>query len=105
MQKVAFISGPYRADTVNGIHDNIEAARTVANKYRHMGYAVICPHMNSAYCDNGDDQMFLDECFALIDLLRSGVDCIVMAPGWMESVGAVAEHSRAMVNGLMIKYE
>ena len=105
MQPVAFISGPYRADTVNGIHDNIEAARKVANKYRHMGYAVICPHMNSAYCDNGDDQMFLDECLAIISRLLLGTDCMVMMNNWEKSEGAIKEQAKAVWRGVEIKYE
>jgi len=49
--KVAYISGPYRAATVHGVVENIRRAERVALKYWQLGYAVICPHTNTALFD------------------------------------------------------
>jgi hypothetical protein len=45
--KVAFICAPYRGSLFTRLR-NIWRARKVAQFYWKQGYAVICPHMNSA---------------------------------------------------------
>lgn len=47
--KIAFICAPYRAKTDNERHWNIERARMIAESAWRAGYAVICPHTNSAW--------------------------------------------------------
>ena len=47
--KLAYIIGPYRADTIYQIKKNIEKAEETALKYWKKGYAVICPHLNTAF--------------------------------------------------------
>lgn len=97
-----FVSGPYRSDSPNGVHDNIEAARKVAVKYWQLGYAVLCPHTNSAYMDGAvSDIAFLDGTLVLASLC----DALVMMPGWYRSEGAKAEHEQAMATGQTILYE
>ena len=46
--KVAFISGPYRGKTESDVVANIRHAEKYALKYWQLGYAVICPHKNTA---------------------------------------------------------
>lgn len=87
--KIAYVAGSYRADTVNGIHDNIERARAVAVELWRMGYAVICPHLNSAMMDGVvPDHRFID---GDIEIVRRAADCIIMLPGWEYSDGSVRE--------------
>ena len=91
--KVVYITGPYRAETINGIHDNIEAARKVAIEYWRSGVAVICPHLNSAMMFGAcEEEIFLEGYFEL--LKRS--DCVVMLNGWAKSKGSIEEHSAAV---------
>ena len=79
---VAYISGPYRStEGINGIQENITRARNVATKYWRKGYAVICPHMNSAMMDG------------------------IMMRGWECSVGSVVEHDLALKLHMKIEYE
>ena len=90
--RVVYIAGNYRSNTVNGIHENIEKARKVAVQYWQYGYAVICPHTNSAYFDGiCDDEIFLR---GARELLRRS-DIVVMLPGWESSEGAKAEYELA----------
>jgi hypothetical protein len=86
--KLAFISGPYRADTVVGIVENIRRAEAVAKKYWLLGYVVICPHMNTALFDG----LLPDEAW-LMGALEILVRCntIVMMEGWEDSSGAKEE--------------
>lgn len=103
--KVAFISGPYRANTPNGVFENIMRARAVALKYWKLGYAVICPHMNTMFMDGAcEDEVWLLGDLEIIDRLN-GSDCIVMMTGWEGSKGAVREYQRAETCGLEVIYE
>lgn len=100
--KVAFISGSYRAGTIYHTKCNIAKAEKVAIKYWRKGYAVICPHKNSALFDGlCDDQVWLD---GDIEFLKRS-DIIVMCQGWEKSKGSIAEHLFALENRIEIIYE
>ncbi len=100
--KLLYTAGRYRAPTINGIHDNIQAARRVALKYWKLGYAVICPHANTAFMDGAcEDQVWLD---GDLEMIRR-CDVVVMIPGWKESRGAVVEHELAVSLGKEVIYE
>jgi len=97
--KIAYISGPYRADDIEGIQDNIYRARKVAVELWRMGYAVITPHLNTANFPGevGDNLLrykidYIRGDLEIISRLdcRSG-DCVVMLPGWENSLGARKE--------------
>jgi len=100
--KVAYIAGPYRADTIYGIIENIRHAEKYALKYWRLGYAVICPHKNTALLDGAlPDSVWLN---GDLELLRR-CDVIVMIPGWERSAGARAELREAARRGLKQIYE
>ncbi len=59
--KVAYICAPYRAATDSERWHNIERARRAAEYMWSLGYAVICPHMNSAFMSGAaSEKAFLD---------------------------------------------
>lgn len=100
--KIAYIAGPYRADTVSGIRANIERARVVAEKHWKMGYAVFCPHMNSALMDGIiPDEQFLKAGLNFLDMC----DTIVMMKGWEKSAGSRDELEMAKLGKMEIIYE
>jgi len=100
--RVAYIAGSYRAKTVHGIVENIRNAEAVAIKYWKLGYAVICPHKNTALLDGVlPDEVWLA---GAIELLKRS-DIIVMSKGWERSTGSVAEHKLAKELGMEIIYE
>jgi len=103
MIKLVYIAGPYRGDgTPDCIHENIQVARIIAKKYWQAGYAVICPHMNSAYMDGVcPDETFLE---GAIEILKR-CDGIVMMPNWQQSAGSRDELNMAIKLGLEIIYE
>ena len=84
--KVAYICGPYRSDTVSGIVSNIRKAEYYAKKYWKLGYAVICPHLNTALFDGvcRDDVWLQGD----KELVRRS-DVIVMIPGWNSSTSSI----------------
>ncbi len=100
--KVAYIAGPYRANTVMQVLGNVHAASEVALKYWKKGYAVICPHRNTALFDGEcDDLVWLQG-----DLeLMSRSDVVVMMVGWQHSKGAIMEHAEATAMQKEIIYE
>lgn len=96
---VAYIAGPYRADSHYGIHQNIASAEAVAMKYWRLGYAVICPHKNTAHFDGA----MPDETWLKGDLeILKRCDVIVMMRGYKCSDGALAELKYARQHGLKI---
>lgn len=100
--RVAYIAGPYRARTPLDILDNVQAAGRVALKYWNLGYAVICPHKNTALFDGqAPDSVWLDGDLELI----KRCDVVVMMSNWRKSSGATAEHEFALANGIEVIYE
>lgn len=100
--QVVYIAGPYTADNDVEIAFNIIKARDVAKKYWRLGYAVVCPHMNSSnFHTDIDPTIFLP---AYLEILKR-CDILILMENWNKSVGAIAEKACAEVNGIEIRYE
>ena len=104
---VAYISGPYRSDTIWGIKQNIDKAELCALVYWKKGYAVICPHKNTAFLDGVilNDEFIEGDLEFLQRMDPAKGDTIVMMLDWKKSAGAVIEHDEAQGLGLRIAYE
>lgn len=97
--KLAYIAGPYRAKTEYEVHRNIQLAEQAAAHAWQKGYAVICPHKNTAYMGGMvPDQAILDGDLAM---LRK-CDVVILCGKWYASQGACAEAAEAMRWGLAI---
>ena len=97
--KVAFVSGPYRADTISQTVQNIRIAESVAQELWQLGWCALCPHLNTALFDGlCDDSVWLK---GDLELLRRS-DALVRLPKWRNSTGAVAEHDLARELGLEV---
>lgn len=96
-----YLAGPYRSPLgIWGVKRNIETAATVARQLWAAGYAVICPHLNTALMDGPDVQ---DEIFLKGDLVMlRRCDGIVMLPGWERSRGSKDEVYQANRAGLKL---
>lgn len=104
--KVAYIAGPFRASTFWGIVQNVRAAEAVALKYWKLGYAVICPHTNTANFDGAvpkdiEQLVWLD---GDLEFLRRA-DVVVAMSTWEKSTGAKAEIALAKELGKEIIYD
>ena len=102
--KLAYTAGPYRAKTLHGVMENIGNAESAMIDLLRLGYAVICPHKNTALLDGtlGEDDSYIWIEGDLVMLERC--DCIVMIPGWERSEGAKAEKKFAESKGIPIFY-
>jgi hypothetical protein len=110
---LAYISGPYRSQHgPYGVQHNIAKARELAEVLWQRGYAVICPHMNTANMDgvicpgSSPEAMDKDSAGFLAGdmVMLSRCDLIVMLPGWEYSEGAKTEHNGSVETGLPVYY-
>ena len=100
--QIAYIAGPYRASTKLGVIRNILKARKAAKKYWRKGYAVFCPHLNSALMDRcAPEEVFLR---GDLEFLKYA-DILVVIPGWERSTGTLGEIEFAKSKGIPITYE
>lgn len=91
--KVAYIAGPYRGRTIHDTVENIRRAEKVAIKYWQKGYAVICPHKNTALFDG----LCVENVWLKGDIeIMKRCDVIVMMKNWKDSEGARKEYEIAV---------
>lgn len=93
-----YIAGPY---TVGDTARNIKFAAEIAMECWMKGYAVICPHTNTA---NFEKMSLLDYDTVMRGCLRmiDGVDAVVLIPGWTKSRGAKVEKKYALKNKIPV---
>lgn len=97
--KLLYIAAPYRASSSIQIQHNIAEASIMAQNYWLEGFAVICPHLNSANFDGlVDDHIFLNGTMEML----SKCSHIAMHPDWQNSIGCIEEHKYAEENDLTI---
>jgi len=106
--RVIYIAGHYLGDKTEwGIKQNIEYAEKVARRLWDKGWAVICPHKNSAFMGgirsdpDEDRRVWLDGDLEMV----SRCDAILMLNGFETSRGANEELKKARDFGLTIYYE
>ena len=106
-KKIAYVSGPYSngGTQPQNREKNITIANEHAIKLWHMGYAVICPHSNTAWYDDNKKVKIGFKEFIEGDLaFLNYVDCIFMLPNWNLSKGAKIEYAHAENIDLPIFY-
>ena len=100
--QVIYIAGKYRAKTERELVENIRHAEAAAIRLWKRGYAVICPHMNSAHMGGTcPDQVFID---GDLEILKR-CDAIYMLDNCTESEGAKLELATAAKNNKLIYFE
>lgn len=105
--KLIFVGGAYYAPTWSGIEDNIRKADAAAIKLVKEGWAVICPHKNSAHWEVYNTFLPLgNNTWYQIDIeILKRCDAIFLLKDWQESKGTVAEFNVAFQQGLAVYYE
>jgi len=99
--RLAYVAGPYRAGTEWELVQNIRAAEHLAVDLWRLGFAVFCPHKNSAHFGG----VCPDQSFLAGDLeILSRSDILVCTEGWRGSVGARAEVELAEARGIPVAY-
>jgi len=101
--KLVYVAGPYRAETREGVAQNVAAARHVGRLCVRKGWFPILPTVNTAHFDHdfpglADDDFWRD---GTMELMRR-CDAVVLVDGWQYSSGAHAEIKEARKIGLKV---
>lgn len=97
---IIYVAGPYTPLNGRTLSDNIEAAKATAKELWSNGFAVICPHMNTAYFTGIPDDLFY---LGDMEILER-CDAVLMLDGWEESFGAKMERLDALKNNIPVVY-
>jgi len=107
-----YVAGPYSAQTRDGIQRNIEKAMVVSQSLWRKGFAVICPHGNTAHMSASPDSSGTSSDGNDFELFLSGdeemilrCDAIYFLTGWEDSRGSQREHRFAKEHSIPIYYE
>src|SRR3990167_2913364 len=104
--RIIFVSGKYRDKDWDAIECNIRKAEKASIKLWQLGWAVICPHLNTAHFDGYcEDTVWLQGDLAMIDRFDPTRDVLFMLDNWKESTGAGNEREHAQRRGIKIYYE
>jgi nucleoside 2-deoxyribosyltransferase len=100
--RLLYVAGPYRSKLGPwGVAQNIERARVVARELWAMGFAVICPHSNTAMMDGTDtDSLFLEGDLVMLERC----DMLVAVEGWQNSAGTLGEIEHAKEHGIPVLF-
>jgi len=101
VRHVCYVAGKYTDERGEWyVAQNIHLATTVARELWRMGFAVICPHANTAHMGGAgvEYEDFLEGDFAIIQK----VDFMVLLPNWSSSQGARREKELADDMGLPV---
>lgn len=96
--KLIYLAGKYSGD----VDANIAEARRWAVKLWEAGYAVICPHLNTAHMEidcKAQYEDYLRGDFMMIERC----DAIFLLPNWQDSSGATREREHAIANGIHVE--
>jgi len=96
---VVYIAGPFRGPSSFAVHKNVCRAEMWAHTLWEAGFAVICPHLNTAHFDKA----LPDETFLRGDLtILRRCDAVFLVPGWEKSQGALNEATEAREAGIPV---
>ena len=99
--QLLYIAAPYRAETTVQISNNIHEASLMSQYYWLQGFAVICPHLNTAHFDGlCKDKIFLEATM----LMLAKCTHIALHPHWSFSAGCMEEYHYAIENNLTIHH-
>lgn len=97
---VAYIAGPYRSPTAEGLAINIATAKKVGQLVALKGWSPMIPHANTAHLELPElgDEYWLA---ATLELMRR-CDVVVLCPGWARSSGTINEIDVANLLGMPV---
>jgi len=100
--ELVYIAGAFRNETYWGMYQNVRRAEQKALELWSQGYAVICPHLNTANFQGAlPDRVWLEGCLEIV----KRCDTIYMMRGYKLSEGSVKELKLAHDLGRTILYE
>jgi hypothetical protein len=103
--KRIYIAGPYSADNVLSVFDNMQRGMRLATQVRQLGFAPFCPWMDFMYYLLDDGNSFdLENCYEYSLAWLEVSDAIIFTQDWRESHGAIQEHEYAIRKNIPVFY-
>ena len=105
--KLIYLAGPYTGPTWSAIENHIKEAEKVAIQLWNAGWAVICPHLNTAHFEKYESIAGINHRTWIegdLEILRR-CDAIIMMQGWATSQGANVEYETALEKKIPIFFE
>lgn len=99
---VAYVAGPYRAESRAGVTLNIQTARTVGLLAIRKGWSPVIPHANTGDLDVVDPDIGDHFWLAATLELMTRSDAVLLCPGWERSAGTLAEIKEAHDRGIPV---
>ena len=100
--ELIYVAGKYRATTEWDLEQNIRVAEDATVRLVRLGYAVICPHKNTAHLGgSAPDEVWLQMYIEIV----GRCDGIYLLKGWQQSKGAVRELKHALAQRLTVYRE
>lgn len=98
-----YVAGPYSADNVLGVLQNIGRGERVCAELFHNGLAPFCPWHDKTYamdalCQGENVAAFRDHSMAWLEAAQA----VFVLPGWEQSEGTKAEMLRAKEIGIPV---
>lgn len=97
-ERLLYTAGPITPNVMGDTPEFVSVAQLIATALRKLGWAVVCPHMNSLTIDGGTLDDYLKEDFRII----RGCDAVVLLPNWQHSNGSKAEIDFASKRGIPV---
>jgi hypothetical protein len=96
---IVFLAAPYQGPSHAAVRYNIRCAEALAERLWANGFAVITPHLNSAWFSG----IVLEDVFyqGYREILKR-CDLVITGSGWRESTGAVEEVEVAKEYGIPV---
>ncbi len=103
--KIIYVAGPYKGYNHHDILQNILNASRLSIECWKKGWAVICPHKNTAGFDACQTIDITDDTWIQGDIeILKRCDAIIMTHDWKDSIGATKEHNIAKERNMEVYY-
>lgn len=103
--KKVYVAGPYSANNVLGVLQNIGRGEKMCAKLFKMGFAPFCPWHDKSYITDNIDVEFAVDFFYKYSIAWLEVsDCVLVLCGWELSKGTIAEIKRANELNIPVYY-
>lgn len=105
--KRVYVAGPMNADSILAMLENISKGIRLGGEVLKLGFAPFVPHFDILFrIQQGEDfdvpmRTYYDY---TMEFLKT-CDCVLVCPGWENSVGTKAEIAEAKQNGIPVFYD